>query len=203
MRVSAAMFMPLLFAACTLGTREPIPLRGDPPVSILILPIEDGTEQPEVARGLLATVEKALVRRGYYVIPIDVGLRLLSAMELSVDHPPNAARLAEIAEATGVGGFLRLDVKRWDAVYAPRLLRLRYHLVYRIYEAGSSRVIWDRVVKGNWIWDPEFAFIDHEPFLYASPGRYGDEPSPYRDTIDIGRVMHRSALARLPVGSAH
>jgi hypothetical protein len=194
----------MLLGACGGG---PPPSGGEPALALdastlLVLPAVDRTGQPATAAALLATIAEPLAERGYYVVPVDVGLELLENVGETADA---AERRRRIGEVLGVEACLLVEVAGWSARYSQFLDELEYDVTYTLWRTSDGEQAWQQRAAGTYAYDPDpfqASFFDWEEPFYWHPFT-GAAPGPaYRDELAVARALHRGAFARMPRGAA-
>lgn len=190
-------------AGCSFGAPEPIPLQGPTPRTILVLPVKPHEPPGDVGPALLATIGPELRGRGYYPIPIALGLSQLEALGLQPDQHYPAERYAAAAREIGADAFLSIRVEEWYPMYAPNLVHLTHDIGYQLWDAASGSLLWELRSRNRWDWNDDEPFYDPSSGLdsYLGPIQRAEPSSPYRDDVDAARAIQRRALAYLPPGS--
>ncbi|MEM7200090.1 MAG: GNA1162 family protein [Planctomycetota bacterium] len=206
--IGSASMLLLGGTSCSL-TGTVIPLAGETPAVVLVLP--PFQTESELQRAFLGAAESALRQRGFYPIPVEVGVDLLTAAgvtDAGLKTPAlPAERLAAVARELGADAVLTIRIEEWRAQWVPQLVSLDYDVGYRLWSARTGELQWELRDRDRWRWDAErVRFIDHETafaeFLVppTDPGPRAPAESAYADPRSVADALMRRGLALLPPG---
>ncbi len=165
---------------------------------VALVVVVDRTRQPDVVGDLLATVERPLRERGYYVVPVEVALDILPALagdpaqdQLGSVDPASLRRMAEF----GIDTCLTIDILDFWLHEALAVEVVRYEVWYQLVDTATGAVIWRRPATGSYERrESTDAFPrEDEPFFY--PSSLGPV---FADQIDFVRSMTRGLVRTAP-----
>lgn len=190
----------LAAAACSLSSVEPIPLNGVVPHTVLVLSPVSVAGTGQAARSLLATLTPALRERGYYPIPIEVGLAMLERRGVTAEAGMSVDESIAAARLIGADAVMSLRIEKWDDMHAQGLVYLAHDIGYRLWDVDTGGLLWEMRSRDVWDWAPASATFDSSLDAYLGQTEMEGEDSPYRTNRDAAVAIHRRALDRLPKG---
>ncbi len=174
---------------------RPMPEHGR---GVVLVVVVDRTRQPDVLGDLLATVERPLRERGYYVVPVEVADDIVPALEgdqaqgqLGRVDPASLRRMAEF----GIDTCLMIDILDFWLHEALAVEVVRYEVWYQLVDTATGEIVWRRPATGSYERrETTEAFPrEDEPFFY--PGSLGPV---FADQIDFVRSMTRGLVRTAP-----
>ena len=128
-------------------------LRGEDPLSILVVPAVNRTVDVTAADYFLSTLSVPVAERGFYVYPVYLVKRLLEDDGLSdatLVHQADPKRLGAIFGADAV---LYVTINKWDAKYAVLSTSVEVEFEYVLKSARTGEELWRNHV--GWVYIPQ------------------------------------------------
>lgn len=185
--------------------RKLMQVSGEPPRAardgrvLLVLVQEQDTPRDALADAL-ATLERPLRDRGYYVVPLEVSMEFLDLLggELrgpgrSVAEPPALRRLHEL----GVDAVLWFEIGRLWVHASLAVDSAQFELRYSLLDTATGQVRWQRPLIGSYDRrNPVRGYSspdDDETFFYPSSLAPG-----YSSQLDLIRALCEGAVMSVP-----
>lgn len=117
------------------------------PRTILVLPVRNETTDAEAQTAFLATLTEPLLARGYYVLPTGVAHEILARegiydAGLAWEVQPHLYQ-----RYLGADGLLYVTIEHWDTQYFLISSSVVVTVLYRLVDARSGEVLWERRVE--------------------------------------------------------
>lgn len=193
----------LITAGCSVSPDVSTAFLGPTPGVVVVLPVADDSGVADLPSALLATIERPLRERGYYVVPIEVGLTLVGDAGYPGGSLVPAGEVATVGRAIGADASLQISVATWRAVWGGTLQRLDYDIGYRLASSVNGATLWEHRAAGSWSWEGGRTFTDHDAAydqFYGVPLQPRDPVSPFTDLIDVTAALQRSVVGHMGVG---
>jgi hypothetical protein len=179
-----------------MGLPERVPPQRDGGVTCVI--VVERTGQREVVADFLATVERPLRARGWYVVPVEIGADVLAMVggdaARLVDGVAEPAGLRRLAEC-GIDACLFVDIAEFWLHEAMVVEVVRYEVEYTMFATASGQQLWRRAAIGDFERrEPITAFpSDDDKFFY--PSSLG---AAFSDPNDFVRALNTGILRTVP-----
>lgn len=201
MRSVAAGVLCLVAASCS--STPDAAFLGPTPNVVLVLPIADVSGVADLPPALLATIERPLRERGYYVVPIEAGLTMIGEAGYPGGTVVPRDDAAGVGRSIGADGCLQISVAMWRADWDVTLQHLDYEIDYRLSSSVSGTTLWEHRAVGSWSWDGGRTFTDHDSAydqFYGAPLPARDSVSPFADLVDVTAALQRTVVGHLTPG---
>jgi hypothetical protein len=167
------------------------------PEGVVLVVLSDRTRQRRVAADFLATIERPLWDRGWYVVPVEITgdvLAELGDVATLASGVPDRAGLERL-HGSGIDACLLVDVRDFWLHEALVVEVARFDVDYLMLSTGTGAERWRRPALGHYERrEPLHPFADDDdPFFY--PSSLGPA---YDDPIDLVRALNRGILRTVP-----
>lgn len=191
---SASRFLATYRRLMHLPERAPTTRKG----GVVFVMVVERTQQRDVIAAFLATIERPLRARGWYVVPVEIGADVLAMLggdaERVLEGVAEPAALRQLAEC-GIDACLFVDVDDFWLHEAMVVEVVRYALDYTMFATATGATMWHRPAIGDYERrEPITAFpSDDDTFFY--PSSLG---AAFSDPIDFVRALNRDILRTVP-----
>jgi hypothetical protein len=144
---SAVLASSVLFLVAACQTTAPVgnyaAFYESQPVSILVLPVVNETTAAEAPDAFSSTITRPLLKRGYYVFPVQPTLEILRSEGVVFGGQLEDIDPRLFHEVLGTDAVLYTTLHSWDTHYLVLASGVQVAMTYRLVDARTGQTLWE------------------------------------------------------------
>lgn len=146
--VFLALFAVALFSGCaTVKPKDYTAFRQAKPLTILVLPPVNQTNEVLAPYSLLTTTTRPIAEMGYYVYPVVVVDNYFKENGVTVPNEMHQVPLAKLREVFGADAVMYLTVEKYGSKYEVLSANTYVFASAKLVDCRSGTVLWEGSVK--------------------------------------------------------